>query len=388
MIRGSSWVCLTLAYIAFISLGLPDTVLGVGWPGIRSSFGLSQSNLGFIVVSGAGGYFITSFLSGRLLQILGIGTLLTFSSLLVATGLAGCAMTTNFAAFLICCLVIGLGSGAIDSAMNTFASNNFSARHMNWLHAFWAVGASVGPMIMTGALVKYGAWQSGYLIIHLVLMALAILFGTTRKLWNVGERSGQSSATSQLSVASVLKAPLVRLQIAFFAVYPGVEAVVGLWNFTISTEIRMMSVEEAGLLSSLYWGGLMVGRFTFGGLMEKFGGHRLISLALAGTILGQLLFVIGGEGVSAVGLVLTGISLAPLFPTLMSQTPARLGERFALHAIGFQVSAAMIGVMFFPTIAALIADKLGPETVMVMTLGCAALLAVLYGTLQKLSPIE
>lgn len=376
-----------VAYLGFVSLALPDVAHGVAWPFVRDAFALPQSGLGLIMAGTAAGFFVSSFFAGRLLEALGVGRLLAGSTGLVAAALVGIAVAPAFPVFLACAPLVGLGSGAIDSGLNAYAAKRFSPRHMNWLHAAFGFGAACGPFLMTGALLATDSWRLGYGLIALIMGAMALLFLTTRGAWRADAggpiAAGEGHAPARVSTGAALKHPIVRLQIAMFCVYVGVEYGAGLWIFTVLSEGRGLSVELAGAMAGLYWAGLFVGRVGFGLFAERLGEDRSVRLGLGGMVVGAAAFAFAPTWLALPGVILIGLACAPVFPMLMSRTPARLGEALAAHAIGFQVSAAMLGGVIFPALGGVLADAFGVGAVPLMVLAAALTLVGLNLLLER-----
>lgn len=361
-VKTGSLLLLTLAYIGFVSLGLPDTVAGVAWPSVRDTFDLSQRGLGLIFLALGVGYCTSSFVGGKLSQSVGVGTLLTVSSLLVALAMFGKATAPVWPVFVASAVLWGLGSGAIDSGLNAYAAANFSAKHVNWLHAFYSLGATTGPLLMTAVLVKVGSWRWGYGLVGGVLFVMSMLFLATRRRW--GGPPPPVVGGAAVSMWAALSHPLVWLQVLVFFLYCGVEFTVGQWAFTLLTESRGLSKDLAGLLTSGYFGSIGVGRLLSGMSAERLGVDRLVRLALLTALGGAALLAFGSPvAVSCLGLVVIGLGLAPVFPCMMARTPARVGEGIAPHAVGFQVSAAMLGAAIVPGCAGLLTHWGGLETV-------------------------
>lgn len=384
---------IALAFLAFVSLGLPDTVLGVAWPTLRQRFGLTQAGLGLVLSFGVGGYFLSGLLAGRLVRALGVGALLATSSGLVALGLVAYALAPSWYLFFPVAAVIGLGSGAIDSALNAYAAHHFPVRIMNWLHASWSVGATIGPAIMTGSIAWTTSYRPGYAVLAAALGAMAFAFASTRTSWN---ESGNDPApplpgpVTEPAVPpadpggwAVLRRGRVWLQIAVFFVYTGVEMGTGAWCFTVSREVRGLSVADAGFWTTVFWGSLAAGRVGLGFVVDRFGPDRLLRLvtvtALAGVTAFAALPGLGGR----LGLVVLGLSLAPVFPTLMSRTPARLGPEVTHHAVGYQVSAATLGSAILPGGYGLLATRAGLEIIPWALVGGMLLLLVLHESLLR-----
>ncbi|REG22676.1 fucose permease [Archangium gephyra] len=382
---------LALSYLAFVSLGLPDAVLGVAWPSIRESFALPLAALGAVLAMAASAYFTSGLFAGRFMRTAGIGTLLAVSTALAATGVAGYAASPAFALFIAAACVVGFGSGAVDAGLNTYAAHHFGARHMTWLHAAYSTGAALGPVLMTALLTRGAGWRAGYAVIGGVLALLAVAFTVMRRQWDAGPGEGSSpgeapvDATSPtVSAWATLRRPRVWLQIAIFFLYTGVEVTAGQWSYTVLTQARGLGTAVAGTWVSLYWAGLLAGRIVLGFVVERVGAVRLLRLGTAGAVLGALLLAL--PAIPAVlGLAVLGFSLAPIFPALMSETPRRVGTDAAAHAVGFQVSAATMGVAVIPSAVGLAGERLGLAAITPLLLGVAVLLAAVHEVLVAMA---
>jgi fucose permease len=359
-------------------------MLGVVWPSLRETFTVPQSGLGAILIAGSTGYFLASFNAGRLVGRFGIGNLLAFSSLLMTVSLAGFALTPLWWLFLGFAVLSGLGSGAVDAGMNTYAAEHFSARHMNWLHACWGFGAMTGPIIMTAILTSGWSWRWSYVLVGACLGAMTLCFFFTLRLWNRNGQHPDKPKTTPMPVATVLREPLVWLHIRLFFFYTGIEAGAGQWSYTLFTEARGVDTLTAGLWTAIYWGSLAFGRIFFGIFVDRVGAGRLLRYCLfAATIGALLLYWRISDTLSFAGLALIGFSLAPVFPSLMARTPARLGSERAAHAIGFQVSAAMIGVAAIPGLLGIIGEAFGLEFIGLSLWLLSMLLFVLHEWLLR-----
>jgi fucose permease len=373
---------LVLAYAAFISLGLPDTVFGVAWPSLRSEFGLSQSAIGAVLAAAVSGYFLSGILAGAAIRRLGVGGLLAVSSIVAALALLGYALAPSWNSFFPIALIMGLGSGAIDSGLNSYAAAHFSVRQVNWLHACWGLGASIGPLIMTAAIARGDGYRGGYWVLTLVLGAMALAFLLTRRAWDDGALASAPSegqaqeSPARRSVRAALRSGRVWLQILTFFLYTGLESTIGQWCFSLLREGRGLSVEAAGSWTSAYWASLTLGRVALGFIVDRFGPDRLLRAASFGVVLGAAAFVASDGPLGRAGLLLMGLGLAPVYPTLMARTPARLGAGLAQHAIGFQVSAAVLGSSLVPALVGILiaSTGLGAISVMVLVLSLAFLL--------------
>jgi fucose permease len=374
--RGS--LLMILGYVGFVSLGLPDAVIGVAWPSVRDSFRLPQDAAGLVFAASGLGYFVTSFLSGRITHALGVGLMLAASTALVAAAMFGFAFSPLWALFVACAVVHGFGSGAIDAGLNGYAAHHLSARHMNWLHACYCFGAMLGPLLMTAVLTSGGHYSRGYLIVGGVMAALSIVFLVTGPQW------GQVSANAETIVSHVgvwqtLRHTAVVLQMGVFFVYSGVEIAVSQWAFTVLTELRGVDAAPAGVAAGVYWGSIGLGRVVFGWIADRVEIDLLLRYCSLAAAAGLGLFALSlGPVVAYAGLTLTGLGLAPIFPSLMTRTPQRLGTALSAHAIGFQVGAAMIGAAIVPAALGVVAGEIGLQAIPMGATMMAALLWFLH----------
>lgn len=377
---------LVIAYLGFISLGLPDPVAGVAWPSVRHTFALHQSSFGLVFIALGCGYCASGFFGGKLTSMLGLGNLLWISSGLVAVAMFGSGVVPVWPLFVACGVIWGLGSGGIDAGLNAYVSTHFSARHMNWLHACYSVGATLGPLLMTAVLVREGSWRLGYELVGTILLTMTVLFFVTRERWNDPSKPADGSANQVVTMAMALREPMVWLQIVIFFLYVGLEFTVGQWSFTLLTESRRVRPEIAGTLAGMYYGAIGVGRVIAGAIAPRVGLNRLLRGTMLLALVGVLLFAYGKPAeLGSLGLVLTGLGLAPIFPCLMTMTPRRLGTGYATHAVGFQVSSGMLGAALLPGLAGLFTEKLGLEVVTQFAIGLAAMLFVIHELLLSIA---
>jgi fucose permease len=386
-------VLFLLAYLAFISLGLPDTVLGVAWPSIRDGFGISQAAIGAVLGAGMAGYFLSGLVAGAVMTRIGVGGLLTASSGLVALALVGYSMAPSWLSFFPVGAIMGLGSGAIDAGLNGYAARHFSVRHLNWLHACWGVGASTGPVIMTASIARGLGYRMGYATLALALAAMASAFLLTRRRWDepvpgpgtLPPEGSPHDANPGFAVA--LQNGRVWLLIATFFLYTGLETTVGQWCFTLLREGRGLSIEAAGSWTAAYWASLTLGRIALGFVVDRVGPDRLLRLASVGVLCGAISFAASDGPLGRAGLLLIGLSLAPVFPTLMARTPARVGAGTARHAVGFQVSAATLGSALLPALVGILVTSAGLGAISAAALGLALAFFATHELLLRMTPL-
>lgn len=364
---------LCIAYLGFISLGLPDPIAGVAWPSARDHFSLHQSEFGLVFIALSCGYCASGFFGGSLTHAMGLGNLLWISSALVGLGMLGFSLAPTWPLFVSFAVVWGLGSGGIDTGLNAYTSHHFSAKHVNWMHACYSVGATLGPLIMT-VMLHWGLWRGGYAIVGGLLFVMTVLFIVTRDRWNDSTVDANGDNILRIGLLATLRVPLVWMQIVLFFIYVGLEFTVGQWTFTILTESRHFPADIAGPLASTYYASIGVGRIAAGIITMRVGLDTLLRYASVTALVGTALFSIPAPAVvGCIGLMLIGLGLAPMFPCFMARTPERLGTENAIHAVGFQASAGMIGGAVMPGLAGVLSDSFGLESVTYFT----ALLAVL-----------
>ncbi|MEV4843631.1 MFS transporter [Micromonospora matsumotoense] len=380
---------LLLAYLAFVSLGLPDGLLGVGWPSISAEFGVPTAAVGLVLTAGTIGYLTSSVLAGFTLARLGVGRLLAGSTLLASLALTGYATAPALTVLICCALVLGLGSGAIDSGLNAYAAGAFGARHMNWMHAFFGLGVAIGPLVMTAMLSTGAGWRWGYAVTAAAQLVLATAFALTVSAWRdrtggptspkraapadhttgaplddtaggpvghvpggpVDDAAARAGAPEPAAVriAETLRLPAVWFGALAFAIYVAIEVSAGLYAFLLLTEGRGLPATVAGLSVSGYWGSLFVGRVVQGLVAERLGTARVLRDSLLGMTAGAVLIALPAPGwVSVAGLVVLGFAAAPVFPLLTLTTAERVGRQHADRVIGVQIGAAGIGAALIP----------------------------------------
>jgi fucose permease len=374
---------LSLAFVAFISLGLPDGLLGVAWPSMRRSFGLPLDSLGSLLVSTTLGYVSASFLSGAILRRIRLGTLLALSCAATASALIVYSIAPSWMIIVAVGVVTGLGAGAIDSALNTFAAHNYSARTVNMLHAFYGVGAAAGPVLMTAVLLSNAGWQRGYLIVGVAQLVLAAGFVATRNLWPRESDAGESQGVAAASLGETLKLPATVISAIVFIVYCGLEASTGAWLFTLLHEGRDVSTGAAGAAASSFWGSLMAARIVFGLVPVRAPLSRWLFAAIIAVLLATLALASGARELSIVSGALIGFACGPIFPWLIAETPQRLGARHGANAIGVQIASAAIGLSLAPSLIGIFADVHGVDVIPWGLATLAALLLIAFAALDR-----
>ncbi len=371
-----------LVFLGFVSIGLPDGLTGVAWPSMRGYFGLTIDALGGLLVSYTAGYLVSSFGSGRMLTRISVGALLALSCLATGVSLLGYAGVRHWWVVVAFGALAGLGAGAIDAGLNTYAATHFSARMVNWLHAFYGVGALSGPLLMTRVLECGHLWQSGYVIVGAGQLALAACFGLTLWRWSGNHQVNDASSQEPVvaaSNASTLRLPVVRFSTAIFFVYTGIEAAAGAWAYSLLTESRAIPMMTAGTWVSIYWGALTAGRIFSAMLAGRLPVSTLLRCCIAGQAAGALLVWLNLSTLgSFLGLALIGLASAPIFPMLIASTPDRIHRNHLANAVGFQIAAAVLGQSLLPALVGVLARRFGLEIVAPALLAAAVLLYSLH----------
>ncbi|ASW54571.1 sugar MFS transporter [Plantactinospora sp. KBS50] len=377
---------LLLGYLAFVSLGLPDGLLGVGWPSISADFQVPAAAVGLLLTAGTAGYLTSSVIAGFAVARIGIGWLLAGSTALMGLALAGYAGSPVLAVMVGCALVAGLGSGAIDSGLNAYAASAFGPRHMNWIHAFFGLGVAGGPMIMTATLDSGLGWRWGYGTVALAQAGLAVAFMLNVRSWAAGRPAAPAGDAADaggtggaVPIGRTLRLPAVWLGALAFAVYVAVEIGAGLWAYTVLTTGRNMGTTAAGMVVTLYWGSLFVGRVVQGFVAERQGTRGVLRASLLGMVVGAGVLAVPGPGwLAAVGLAVLGFAAAPVFPLLTLTTADRVGAAHADRVIGVQIASAGLGGALIPAGIGVLLGWYGPVALGPTLLVLSAVLTALY----------
>ncbi len=347
-----------VAVAAFVVLGLPEGGLGTAWPSLRLAVDRPVEDLGVVLIALLVGYQLTSVPSGRIVARLGTGWAVAVAATVSGIGLLGYVVAPNWPFLLATTVVAGMGGGLTDTAFNAHAALNFNARQTNLLHAGFGVGATVGPIVMTTAIVAGRGWRTGYLVFAGVqLVMLAILLARRSHFTAVPVTHRRSGRVSVWMIAT-------------FFLYTGLEVAAGQWAFTLLTEGRGVSVVAAGAWVASYWGALTLGRLAFSVVAHCLSQETIIRAGVAGAIAGAALLWWDPAGWGLLGLPLAGLSLAGIFPALVVLTPGAVGADRSGDAIGFQLAAANIGAGAVPWLAgraigASSLEVLGPVLVLV-----------------------
>ena len=388
----SSMLLLALVYFAFISLGLPDGVLGVAWPAMRLSLDQPVQAAGLITMVATAGSALSGFASGAVLKRFGAGTVVMASGFMTGLALLGFSLAPTFLLLLLLVVPLGLGAGAVDAAMNHFVARHYSSRHMNWLHGCWGLGATLGPALMGAALAQSdgsaGAWREGYQQIGLLQLALAVLFLCTLRLWQHAPEVATPVAGGARPIERPASRPLAQWLAPFlFFIYAGIEVGASLWAATVLVEERQMSGASAGLWLSGFFAAIMGGRFATGLVSERLGNRKLVRYGLLLALAGAALFSLAGSqaSLSLAGLILLGLGCAPIYPSLMHEAATRFDAPTAQRVIGRQVGSAYIGCVVLPALLGLMGAAFGLWLIMPLIGVFTLLLLCLSVTLDAMT---
>lgn len=348
---------IAIIYLAFISLGLPDSLLGSAWPVMHADVNMSISSLGLITMLISIGTVISSLMSDKLTKRFSTQGVTTISVFLTAIALLGFSFSNSVWMLIIFALPYGLGAGAIDAALNNYVAVHYSSRHMSWLHCFWGVGAVISPFVMSFSLSHY-SWNTGYRIISFIQFTIAFVLLFSMKLWKVNTSKGTTSDSEAKSVGLIdsLKIKGVpNLLLAFFC-YCAAEGTAMGWACTYLVKAREMSEEVAAAYSSLFFIGMTLGRFLGGFIMDKLGDRNMIRLGSVIATLGitLLLIPIENNDITVIALIIIGLGCAPIYPAIIHSTPHNFGADKSGAIIGIQMASAYFGTTLVPPIYGLV----------------------------------
>jgi len=377
-----------LAYVAFIALGMPDGLLGIAWPSIRADFSLPLDALGALLVASTTGYLISSSLSGALIARMGVGRVLLVSCATTGLALVGYTLVPEWWMMVLLGVFAGLGAGAIDAGLNTYVAAHFGEGLMQWLHASFGVGVTLGPIIMTVALTQLNSWRFGYHIVSVFQFALAACFLMTLSMWNQTDEHPEAEQTKRLTdyktpMSETVRQSRVWRSVLMFFLYTGAELSLGVWTYSLLTEARGVPAEVAGLWAGSYWATFTLGRMLAGLYAKQLGVDTLVQSSVLGAILGSILLWWNPfNAASVVAVAVIGFALAPIFPSMISGTSQRVGEHFAANAIGMQISAAGLGAAVIPSLLGILARQTSLEVIPICILAIFIILFGLYRSFQ------
>ena len=350
---------LGIIYLSFISLGLPDSLLGAAWPVIHAEIGAPLSASGFVFMIIAVGTIVSSLLSDRLTRRLGAGKVTAISVAMTCAALFGVSFSRSYAMLCLWAIPYGLGAGGVDAALNNYVALHYASRHMSWLHCMWGVGATVGPAIMGAMLAAGHSWNAGYRSIGLIQLVLMAILLFSLPLWRAADGgAAESGRGGALSLREIVSLRGVKAVMLCFFCYCAVEQTVGLWASSYLVTARGVDPVTAAKCGSLFFLGITAGRAVSGFLTFKLGDREMVRLGLGIIALGILLVLLPvGNGAALAGLILIGLGCAPVYPSLIHSTPAHFGAERSQAIIGVQMASAYTGTSLMPPLFGALAAR-------------------------------
>ncbi|NQX69910.1 MFS transporter [Paenibacillus alba] len=360
---------LFIIYLAFISLGLPDSLLGTAWPVMQLDFEAPLETAGLLFMVIAAGTIVSSLASGAVLKRFGTGKVTLVSCLLTAGALLGFAVSPSLIWLMICAIPLGLGAGSVDAGLNNYVAEHYKAHHMSWLHCFWGVGATMGPIIMAQFISGENTWRHGYLTVAGIQFGLVVILFFTLPLWNRVAKNSKAPLSEEPEVEESLlnnemDKPVkpwqikgVKLALVSFLFYCGVEATIGLWGSSFLVNIKDLPAATAAQWISLYYAGITVGRLITGFITFKISNRLLIRTGQITALIGAALLILPlPSSFSLAGFLIIGLGLAPIYPCMLHETPVRFGKKHSQTIMGYQMAVAYTGSTFMPPLLGLLAS--------------------------------
>ena len=384
---------LAVIYLSFISLGLPDSLLGSAWPTMYSELKVPISFAGIISMIISIGTIISSLQSDRLTRKLGTGKVTAISVAITAISLFGFSISNSFLSLCIWAIPYGLGAGSVDASLNNYVALNYKSRHMSWLHCMWGVGATLGPYIMGYALNQGMAWNSGYRIIAILQIIITAVLIFSLPLWkkrsNTISDNGDNIISKPLSFKEIIKIPGAKEVMLCFFCYCALEQTTGLWASSYLTLYKGISADTAASFAGMFFIGITIGRALSGFITMKLNDMQMIKM-------GQLIIGLGiitlllplGKFVSLIGLILIGLGCAPIYPCIIHSTPSHFGADKSQAIIGVQMASAYVGTCIMPPIFGLIANHITVSLFPIYLLIILIFMIVMYVLLNKKTNIK
>ncbi len=351
---------IVIIYIAFISLGLPDSITGSAWPVMHGELGVPLSYAGILTMIIAGCTIISGLTSDWLTKKLGAGLVTAISVAMTALALFGFSVTSSFLPLCFWAIPYGLGAGAVDAALNNYVALHYASRHMSWLHCFWGVGAATGPYIMSFALTSGAGWNNGYRIISIIQIVLTVILFASLPMWKKRvEENDSGEKIKSTGIIGSLKIKGVPLVLVMFFGYCALESTAGIWASSYLVEYKGTDAETAAKFASLFYIGITVGRFVCGFVADKIGDRNLIRIGLAVITSGLVMIVlpVRSTTLALAGLIVVGTGCAPIYPSVIHATPNNFGRENSQSIIGIQMASAYVGTTFMPPLFGLIAEN-------------------------------
>ena len=375
---------LVIIYLSFVSLGLPDSLLGSAWPTMVSDLGAPLWGAGLISMTVSLCTIASSVNSARLIRRFGTGKLTAFSGLLTATALLLMSIVPSYFGLLLLAVPLGLGAGAVDAALNNYVALHYEAKHMNWLHCFWGVGTVISPYVMSGALAMGMKWTAGYRGVSAMQYALAIVLLMTLHLWGGEKAKEEERSAKVLSIRQVLALPGAKQGMFGFTCYCAVESTFMLWSATYLVMARGLDAVHAASMGGLFFIGMTLGRGISGFIAMKLTPKQMVRMGQVMMLLGGLLLFVPGQNIAVFGLLFMGLGCAPVYPNIVQDTPRNFGAENSQAVIGVQMAFAYVGSLCMPTVFGWLAEALGYGILPVFSLVITVAMTALYNAQQRI----
>ena len=375
-------ILLVIIYLAFISLGLPDSLLGSAWPVMHMEFSVPISYAGAVSMMIAAGTIISSLLSDRLTRKLGTGRVTAISVGMTAAALFGFSISGTYWMTLLWAIPYGLGAGSVDAALNNYVALHYASRHMSWLHCFWGVGASVGPVIMGAAITGGRGWNGGYRIISILQIILTAILVFSLPLWKGRGEEKKENEAAPLSLRQIIGIPGAKSVMVCFFCYCALEQTTGLWASTFLVLRWNVSAEQAATLAGLFFIGITTGRAISGFATFKFNDSQMVRIGQGIMLAGIIILLLPiSKTLAMIGIVAIGVGCAPVYPSLIHSTPDHFGADKSQAIIGLQMASAYLGTCLMPPLFGVLANAL---SIGLMPFYLLALLALMIVTHEQL----
>ncbi|MBQ8985657.1 MAG: MFS transporter [Lachnospiraceae bacterium] len=376
-------ILLAIIYLAFISLGLPDSLLGAAWPTMHLYFDVPISYAGWASMIIAACTIVSSLLSDRMTRRLGTGRVTAISVGMTAAALFGFSISRAYWMLLLWAVPYGLGAGSVDAALNNYVALHYKSRHMSWLHCFWGLGASIGPAIMGAAITRGMGWSGGYRIISVMQVVLTAILVLSLPLWKNRSDAAKSETGKPMSLGQIIAVPGVKSVMACFFCYCALEQTAGLWASTFLVLRWGVTAEQAATLAGLFYFGITAGRAVSGFATFRFNDKQMVRIGQSILLAGIALLILPISRLTAmIGFVAIGVGCAPVYPSLIHSTPYHFGADRSQAIIGVQMASAYLGTCLMPSLFGLIAAAL---SVRLMPVFLLILLAVMFVTHEQLN---
>ena len=376
---------LAVIYLAFISLGLPDSMLGSAWPTIYESFGVPISYMGFVSTTISVSTIISSLLNDKLVAKLGTRVVTGISIFLTAVALFGFSLSTEFYHLCLFAIPYGLGAGAVDASLNNYVALHYNSRHMSWLHCFWGVGTIISPYIMSFALAN-SVWTDGYKAVSVIQLCIAAAILLSFPLWKKnGLKNAEEVTVQPVGLIKAFKIKGVASTLLGFMAYCATESTTMLWASSYFEGVFKMTKEESAAMGAIFFIGMTSGRFLSGFISEKLGDRKMIRLGSIISIAGILLIALPFRAVAIAGFVILGLGCAPIYPSIIHSTPIKFGRERSQSIIGIQMAFAYLGTTLMPPLFGVMANYINISLMPLFLIFFVLLMMIMMKVSDKLT---